>query len=659
LVLARGPLRRVLAALAGRFVAARGWERLGFARSGDWARERLGLSARSLQDLARVDAQLARLPAVEAALVAGALSWTKVRLVARVATPEDEARWLALARRVASERLARAVRAVDVGALEAGVAGPAGALGAGAAALAPARDETDEDGAPEAERACLEIRCDPAVRARWWTARQLARRQAGEPLPPWAAMEWVAAEVLSAFPLEVEPGPACAAEERDPAACRSAPAAAVSPAPCPEPVGAPADRCGETTEHTAASAAEAAPSARTSPRSPHGAADPCAGQRPVDEHPFAPRTSAAPGAAPIELPPALRALVEGLAEADAFELEARLRRAVAQEQRLEAELGEHLLRVAEGRLHFAAGLRSLEHYARERLGISPRRARAILRLARTQRRWPALHAAWASGRLSAAKARALIPLLAGAEPAEVLRWIEHAERATLRRLEDDLERREIGAHAAAAPTTDAVAAAPAGRHGRAQPSDSGAKEGLRDPRGESGAGEEVAVAAEPEPCRVLWWGPADAIALFRATLATVRRRIERAAGHLPSEGEALGAMLEHAIRAWGGDVERLERRWRIFARDGWRCAVPGCSSHRNLHAHHLEFRAAGGSDAVANLVTLCAWHHLRGVHAGRLRIRGRAPRRLRFELGLRPGRPPLLAYGSGDALGAGAPESRP
>jgi hypothetical protein len=596
-------LRRVLAALASRFVAERGWERLGFARSGDWARERLGLSARSLQDLARVDAHLARLPAVEAALVAGALSWTKLRLVARVAAPEDEARWLALARRVASDRLAHAVRAVDVGSLEGGLAGPGGG------ALAPAADGTDEDGAPEEERACLEIRCDPVVRARFRTARQLARRAAGEPLPPWQAMEAVAAEVLSAFPLEVEPVPACEL----PAACRRPPA----------------------TESTAPPASE--------------------DRRVVEDA----ATTPAPPPAPLELAPELRALTAGLAEADAFELDARLRRAVAQEQRLEAELGEHLLRVAEGRLHFAAGLRSLEHYARERLGISPRRARAILRLARTQRRWPALHAAWASGRLSAAKARALIPLLAGAEPAEVLRWIEHAERATLRRLEDDLERREIGAHAAAAPTTDAVAAAPAGRHGRAQPSDSGAKEGLRDPRGESGAGEEVAVAAEPEPCRVLWWGPADAIALFRATLATVRRRIERAAGHLPSEGEALGAMLEHAIRAWGGDVERLERRWRIFARDGWRCAVPGCSSHRNLHAHHLEFRAAGGSDAVANLVTLCAWHHLRGVHAGRLRIRGRAPRRLRFELGLRPGRPPLLAYGSGDALGAGAPESRP
>jgi hypothetical protein len=40
-------------------------------------------------------------------------------------------------------------------------------------------------------------------------------------------------------------------------------------------------------------------------------------------------------------------------------------------------------------------------------------------------------------------------------------------------------------------------------------------------------------------------------------------------------------------------------------------------------------------------VTLCAYHHLRGVHGGRLRIRGRAPHAMRFELGLRAGRGPL------------------
>ena len=89
----------------------------------------------------------------------------------------------------------------------------------------------------------------------------------------------------------------------------------------------------------------------------------------------------------------------------------------------------------------------------------------------------------------------------------------------------------------------------------------------------------------------------------------------------------------------------MRRAWRVFARDGWRCTVPGCSSYRNLQDHHVVFRSAGGSDDEVNRTTLCAWHHLRGVHAGRVRITGRAPRRLRFELGLREGGPPLLVYG--------------
>jgi hypothetical protein len=105
-------------------------------------------------------------------------------------------------------------------------------------------------------------------------------------------------------------------------------------------------------------------------------------------------------------------------------------------------------------------------------------------------------------------------------------------------------------------------------------------------------------------------------------------------------------MLDHAFLAWGGDEHRVRAAWRVFARDRWRCTVPGCSSYRNLHDHHIRYRSAGGSNDEANRTTLCAWHHLRGVHAGRVRLAGRAPEGLRFELGLRAGRPPLLSYGS-------------
>ena len=121
---------------AGRIVATRSWERLGFARLADYARERVGLSAREVYDLAHVDERLRALPRIEAALVSGALSWTKARLLARVAAADDEERWVAFARRDDHER-ARARGARDrsrrgrVGRPRAGVAavrrGPASA----------------------------------------------------------------------------------------------------------------------------------------------------------------------------------------------------------------------------------------------------------------------------------------------------------------------------------------------------------------------------------------------------------------------------------------------------------------------------------------------------------------------------------------------------
>ncbi len=143
-------------------------------------------------------------------------------------------------------------------------------------------------------------------------------------------------------------------------------------------------------------------------------------------------------------------------------------------------------------------------------------------------------------------------------------------------------------------------------------------------------------------------GPADVVQLFRAVLCTVRRRMERDEGRLPTEGEALGAMLDHVLSSWGALDTKVAARHRVFARDGWRCATPGCTSMQNLHSHHIRFRSAQGSDAPENRISLCAFHHLRGVHAGLLRCVGRAPDGLTWEMGIRPGVTPLLSYRSGD-----------
>jgi len=81
------------------------------------------------------------------------------------------------------------------------------------------------------------------------------------------------------------------------------------------------------------------------------------------------------------------------------------------------------------------------------------------------------------------------------------------------------------------------------------------------------------------------------------------------------------------------DDERNTLHKQILERDDGLCQVPGCSRAAD-HAHHIVFRSAGGTDDHWNLVSLCAAHHLHCVHMGWIRVTGRAPDGLRWELGL-------------------------
>src|SRR5438552_1175426 len=107
---ARG--RIVLGRLARAFLRRRGHHDLGFSRLGDYSRERLGISAREHQSLATVSARLERLPQLRAAFADGLLSWAQIRLLTAVATPEDEAEWLARAEGRTVRALAARMRAV-------------------------------------------------------------------------------------------------------------------------------------------------------------------------------------------------------------------------------------------------------------------------------------------------------------------------------------------------------------------------------------------------------------------------------------------------------------------------------------------------------------------------------------------------------------------
>jgi hypothetical protein len=96
----------------------------------------------------------------------------------------------------------------------------------------------------------------------------------------------------------------------------------------------------------------------------------------------------------------------------------------------------------------------------------------------------------------------------------------------------------------------------------------------------------------------------------------------------------LFALLEEFAATWDTDAAAPERRDdRVFIRDGWRCAAPGCSSRRHLEDHHVVYRSRGGGDGLVNRVTLCRFHHQRGEHGGLMSVRGTAPLGLAWRLG--------------------------
>src|SRR5436190_22339395 len=184
---------------------------------------------------------------------------------------------------------------------------------------------------------------------------------------------------------------------------------------------------------------------------------------------------------------------------------------LSMEQRLDARVGPLLALAWNHWVHRALGYSTREAYARERLGMDPTRARALVRLERAAVLSEPFARAYRTGALSSVKAGVLVPLVASDPLGRFMKdWVAWAERVTVRRLRDDVEL------ALALEETDPVAFAQSG--------------GLPpEARGDGGRDREIgAIPRESaeETCSVRFIGPADVVQLFRAVLCTVRRRME-------------------------------------------------------------------------------------------------------------------------------------
>lgn len=124
---------------------------------------------------------------------------------------------------------------------------------------------------------------------------------------------------------------------------------------------------------------------------------------------------------------------------------------------------------------------------------------------------------------------------------------------------------------------------------------------------------------------ITFTAPTSIVALFRAALSAF----------VPATPEPAwrrcARMLAHVRDTWKAPPRHRDP---IFERDGWQCRVPACSGRRHLHDHHIRFRSRGGDNRRTNRITVCAWHHLRAIHAGLVRGWGTAPDAIRWQLGL-------------------------
>lgn len=144
--------------------------------------------------------------------------------------------------------------------------------------------------------------------------------------------------------------------------------------------------------------------------------------------------------------------------------------------------------------------------------------------------------------------------------------------------------------------------------------------------------------------------------LTRVIRLRLPRFIARAWGRVTSAWAPLPAwaaavlLVDRATAVWVArhrDAPPVEDR--LLERDDYRCQAPGCGARSGLEVHHIVPRAQGGSNAAANRITLCHWHHHRGLHTGLIRLAGRAPDRLHWEM-------PLGRWQGELRVGAAAPQ---
>lgn len=306
-------------------------------------------------------------------------------------------------------------------------------------------------------------------------------------------------------------------------------------------------------------------------------------------------------------------------------IDARLRDVASKLARRDLELGELARRADFHEIWRILGYRSLDHYARERIGLSPSSVSARVALAKRVAALPELREAITAGAIGYASA-ALVARVAG--PATADAWIARAKVRTVKLLREEVEAVELVARAEGeavtqmAPPDDEVlegvraierSVIEVVTGGGGQMSGTMGDDGADGPSGQmSGGGVEVGMTT-------IQMSVGEDVARFWRALERLHGGLEEAAD------ESFVAFLVRAVmRPWAGVSSGGIEYEDVYVRDRWRCQSPVCTS-RNVTPHHVVFRSRGGGEERENLVSLCEKCHLELVHGGRMRVGGVAP----------------------------------
>jgi hypothetical protein len=568
-----------------------GYERMGYARAQDYCLERLGFCRRAAELLRKQVEQFDRHPAVRAAYLAARINESAARLIlGHLDRDGGDPEGLIEIGASCTVRALRERLRESAG----GDAGPSRELADAAGELAPAGGTWRTYHLP------------PAWIATWQMVVEHFRRTEEADLKPWQVLGLLAADFLAGRPVDL---------------------------PVPLPATPPAG---------AAAAALPIVDTRWDRQRPD---QPIDWRKLLEELTHCWKSLSASPKVVVEVDGRFGMPVPE----DTRELDALLVELVVCRRRLDVYIGRMLRTMADYSLARRAQYASICHYAAERLGLGASTTSRLIGRDRGLIRRQEVYHAILAGRIGLTQADLILSLPDIAPDAQ---WIDWAETRTCRALEDAVQ------DILAAARIDRQAIRLRGWHPpgegeiltAAQAPLSGARgaEGAEIPAPPAEAATSAVVAVQEAVKLLPMFSLAgEALRIFvpddvAPILEGAQELASQIAGRLLPPEISLVALMIGAEASYSEfERKKVAQRRRLLRKSRYRCAVPGCRVRRGLHAHHVIYRSRGGGNEDQNLVILCPYHHLRGVHEGRLRIRRRGTD-LVFEIGIHDGKPAMV-----------------